>query len=64
MTPEKLEEVRNIILDDQDEHIGLKNIHDRIRLEFGATYGLHVDSTLGAGTRVTIEMPMRMEKPA
>jgi sensor histidine kinase YesM len=64
MTSEKLQEVRTIILGDQDEHIGLKNIHDRIRLEFGATYGLHVDSTLGAGTCVTIEMPLRMEKPA
>jgi two-component system, sensor histidine kinase YesM len=62
MTPEKLEEVRNIILQDQDEHIGLKNIHERIRMEFGAAYGLRVDSTLGAGTSVTIEMPFRMEK--
>ena len=64
MTYEKLEEVRNIILCDQDEHIGLKNIHERIRMEYGTAYGLRVESTLGAGTSVTIEMPFQMEMMA
>lgn len=59
MTPHKLDEVREIIRHDQDGHIGLKNIHDRIRLEFGPAYGLHVESEREGGTKVIMEMPFR-----
>ena len=39
-------------------HIGIKNIHERIRLYFGKDYGLWVDSIEGEYTRVRIELPM------
>ena len=37
--------------------IGLKNVQDRIRLYFGAQYGVTIDSEPDAGTLVTLHMP-------
>lgn len=37
--------------------IGLRNVHQRIRLYYGAPYGLRVDSELDVGTTVTIHLP-------
>lgn len=39
--------------------IGLKNVHDRIRLSFGETYGLRVESQPGAGVTVMADLPYR-----
>jgi len=41
---------------------GLKNIHERIRLEFGSPYGLSIESIVGKGTTVTIRVPFMLEK--
>ena len=43
-----------------DEHksFGLFYIRERIQLCYGEGYGVHVESTLGAGTRVTITLPL------
>lgn len=38
--------------------IGLKNVQDRIRMSFGAEYGITVDSKLGCYTKVTVRVPM------
>ncbi|MHA0857342.1 cache domain-containing sensor histidine kinase [Paenibacillus sp. CMAA1364] len=40
-----------------EAHIGIKNVHDRIRFYFGDSYGIEVDSTLGKGTSITIRIP-------
>ena len=37
--------------------IGLKNVHDRIRLSFGEEYGLRVESKPGIGTTVMVVFP-------
>ena len=37
--------------------IGLKNVHDRIRLSFGEEYGLRVESIVGRGTTVMVDLP-------
>ncbi len=37
--------------------IGLKNVHDRIRLSFGEEYGLKVESRPGGGTTVIVHLP-------
>ena len=39
--------------------IGLKNVHDRIRLSFGEEYGLRVESKPGVGTTVMVDLPYR-----
>ena len=41
--------------------IGLKNIHERIKLEFGMEYGLKITSEIGQGTCIIIQLPMRKE---
>ena len=38
--------------------IGSKNVDDRIKLTFGEEFGQSIESEIGAGTRVTIEMPV------
>ncbi|BBI35735.1 cache domain-containing sensor histidine kinase [Cohnella abietis] len=40
---------------------GLKNIHERIALEFGKPYGLTIKSVIGEGTIVTIRVPWKPE---
>lgn len=37
--------------------IGVRNVHQRIRLTFGAAYGLHIESEPDQGTTVTIHLP-------
>lgn len=37
--------------------IGIRNVHERIRLTFGAPYGLTIDSVEDEGTKVTIRLP-------
>ena len=39
-------------------NIGLKNIDQRLRLAYGAAYGLAIESELGKYTRVTIRLPI------
>ncbi|RIX52367.1 sensor histidine kinase [Paenibacillus nanensis] len=48
-----------------EEHIGIQNVHDRIRYYYGEGYGLTLDSTLGIGTTVAVRVPAaRMDKPS
>ena len=48
-----------ILSHDQSEPggIGIKNVADRIRIYFGAPYGLSIESEPDRGTRVTIRLP-------
>lgn len=43
-------------------HIGLKNVHKRIQLQFGEEYGLDVQSQANEGTTVRIRLPVRKEE--
>ncbi len=52
-----------------DHGLGLVNIHQRIRIYYGESYGLTVDSRPGEGTSVTLRLPLdgprqNMEKEA
>ncbi len=40
-------------------HIGLNNVHRRIKLLYGPTYGLHIESIPDIGTTITINMPVK-----
>ncbi|WJH34912.1 sensor histidine kinase [Paenibacillus sp. CC-CFT747] len=42
--------------------IGMANVHDRLRLHYGAPYGLRIGSVKGCGTVVSITIPA--ESPA
>lgn len=41
----------------QHRGIGLLNVNRRIKIKFGDSYGLKIDSKKGVGTRVVIELP-------
>jgi two-component system sensor histidine kinase YesM len=43
--------------DDRFEHIGLYNTNRRIRLAFGDSYGISIDSEVGYGTIAQIKLP-------
>lgn len=39
---------------ENDRHVGLRNINQRLMHYFGENYGIHMDSVLGSGTTVTL----------
>lgn len=43
-------------------HIGLKNVHQRIKYRYGEKYGLKILSEVGVGTEVYILIPKRFEE--
>ncbi|QHW33866.1 sensor histidine kinase [Paenibacillus rhizovicinus] len=60
MSAERLEEVRRS-LDDTDEEkqhrIGLRNVHQRLKLTFGEDSGLKIESRENEGTSITFRLP-------
>ena len=44
-------------LDDSRGHIGVMNVHKRIRLLYGEHYGLEIQSIEGKGTIIEIRLP-------
>lgn len=48
--------------DDEQGSIGMANIHQRLRMHYGAPYGLDIESKQHAGTRVTIVLPPRNQE--
>ncbi len=42
----------------QDEHIGLKNVNQRIKLVFGDEYGIKIESKACNGTKINIRIPI------
>ncbi len=49
-----------IELDTEHQHIGLYNIHQRIKLMYKGDYGLDITSKEGEGTVVRLVLPVRM----
>lgn len=45
-----------------DEHIGLKNIHDRLVLTYGRAAGIELDSIQGTGFRVRLVIPLYLKE--
>jgi signal transduction histidine kinase len=43
---------------DDETHIGLHNISERLRLLYGANYGLQIDSKPAQGTTATLRLPL------
>lgn len=66
MDQETLDRVNADILARQDgremqsDSIGLANVHNRIRLNYGEGYGVHIDSVPEIGSTVTLRLPVRM----
>ena len=60
MEKEQLEALRSNMnrRNENGPHIGMQNVHQRIRLRYGENYGLELDSASGVGTRVKIRIPI------
>lgn len=58
----QLQEIRSTLDETENiaHHIGLKNIHRRLRLYYGESYGLHIDSVYERGTSVTLKIPKQI----
>lgn len=39
--------------------IGINNVDDRIKMIYGKKYGIHIRSSKGCGTTVTIQLPFK-----
>ena len=48
---------------EDDTHIGVRNVSQRIRILYGSEYGVEVDSTRDLGTKVLIHIPYQTENP-
>lgn len=63
---EKLQELKARLSSGSEElpeRIGIKNVHDRIRLQYGDPYGIHIHSRIHEGTTVSFLLPVkRMEE--
>ncbi len=62
MDEERLRQVRKAIRNGTPEKsvvYGLYNVNERIRLNFGEGYGIHLESVLNKGTRVRIRLPKK-----
>jgi two-component system sensor histidine kinase YesM len=59
------EQMRNILVDDiptrRRQRVGVRNVHERIQLYFGPSYGLRFRSPTGEGTVVEIHLPVVTE---
>ncbi len=52
--PEKLKELTD---NSNNKHYGIRNIKERIKLFYGESYGVEIDSVLNEGTFVTVRIP-------
>lgn len=65
MTPAELDDLRDRIngrteaAADNIHGIGLRNVNERIHLNYGPQYGIRVESTYGRGTTVTVLIPAK-----
>ncbi|MFD0961247.1 sensor histidine kinase [Paenibacillus chungangensis] len=60
---DRLQELQKRLSSDSEEpppeRIGLKNVHDRIRMQYGRAYGISISVSTNRGTTVTIALPAR-----
>ena len=61
ITPERLEHVRRTLEAEEEQagdRIGLRNVHDRLKLSYGEEYGLTITSRPGEGTVILFCIPL------
>ncbi|MFC5469846.1 sensor histidine kinase [Cohnella suwonensis] len=57
----KLLETKEDKVQESFSGIGLKNVHERLQLNYGLPYGITIESELNRGTTVTVVMPVIRE---
>lgn len=61
MEPDFVQRVLDGEVETRGTGIGLLNIRDRVQLAFGEEYGIEVESEAGAGTKVSVWLPLPQE---
>lgn len=63
ISPDRLEELDRWLASGPEgplpERIGLKNVHDRIQMQYGNAYGISISSNPDSGTTITFVLPAR-----
>lgn len=63
---ERLKEIHGWLQEEDglasDEHIGMRNVHLRLRQMYGEGFGLQVASVYGQGTEVTMTIPLEAQE--
>lgn len=62
MTQERVTDLLDTNIEDQNKGYGIWNINERIRIAFGYKYGISISSKIGIGTTVIIRLPMNKSK--
>ncbi|GGH12988.1 cache domain-containing sensor histidine kinase [Paenibacillus segetis] len=66
MSPEALSELKEGRQSNRERFngIGLRNVHDRISLNYGPAYGMHIESNQDEGTIVKLRIPLMYQTDA
>lgn len=59
---EELQKKKHKNMHKKKDSIGMSNVSDRIRLNFGEAYGIELESAVGIGTTVRLKLPVLREK--
>ncbi len=63
ISEDKLKDIRRKLLDNENvdmaSHIGIINVHKRIQMQYGADYGISVNSEENEFTEVTVRIPSK-----
>lgn len=62
--PSHIESIMSGREESKTSGIGLKNVHERVKISFGSLYGVSVENAYAGGTKVTICIPFIGEKYA
>jgi len=60
MQSEKVEALVSGLSAPPTDRLGVRSVHERIQLHYGKSYGLTIRSEPGAGTSVTVKVPLRI----
>lgn len=56
------EETMDQVLKKEIRGYGVRNVHQRVQLTYGEGYGLHYESQINKGTKVTLRIPKKMKQ--
>lgn len=59
---QKQELLASLSVKDSTLHIGVKNVHQRVRLYYGEPYGLTIESEPNQGSTFTLTFPWSTEE--
>ena len=58
IAPEILERINRGENVSEKAQIGVQNVKERIQLNFGVNYGMHIESRQWKGTKITLTLPV------